>query len=126
MKTFKELLETRYTKKSAVANSKEISQELYDLVQNSKRVEQELGRVSKNKMKPGMFKIEIYSGGFGEELNAKPLKTKQHNKKAGRTSFKKYDYISIKYSDWFNGDTARINFKSAKGFNNYLDKLRNL
>jgi len=124
MKTFKELLENKYTKKSAVSNSKEISQEIYNLVQNSKGAEQILGRVSKNKMKPDMFKIELYSGGVGEDWNAKPLSYKQGQKTRGRKASKTYEYISIRFPDWFNGDTVRRNFKTAKAFNAFLDTLR--
>ena len=127
MKTFREILESnKYTKKTAVSNSQEISQELYDLVQNSKQVEQELGRVSKNKMNPDMFKIEIYKGQPGEDWNAKPLSYKQGQKTRGRKATKLYDYISIRYPDWFNGDTVRRNFKTAKAFNAFLDNLRGM
>jgi len=120
------IIEGKYTKGSAVSKSKEISQELYDLVQNSKRVEQELGRVSKNKMKPDMFTVEVYKGQAGENWNAPPLKYKQGQKTSGRKAIKLHEYISIRYLDWYNGDTVRRNFKTAKDFNAYLDKLRSL
>lgn len=128
MITFKEILSegyTVYSKKSSVSNSKEISQELYNLVQNSKQVEQTLGRVFKNKMKPDMFTVELWSGGFGLDVYAKPP-TKKPGMKPGRKATKSYEYISIKYSDWFNGDTARINFRTAKDLNTYLDNLRGM
>ena len=113
-------------KKSAVTNSKKISQELYDLISSSKRVEQEIGRVSVKRMKPDMFTIEIYSGNNSENWNAKVAYKKDGNVMKTRSLTKTYDFISIKYKDWFNGDTARKNFKTPKEFNTYLDKLRQI
>ena len=126
MKNFREILEKNYTKKSAVANSEEISLKLYNILKNSQKALQEIGRVSHKVLKPNMFTIEIYTGKAGLNWDAPPLKTKQHNKQSGRRAIKTYEYISIRYKDWFNGETVRRNFKSAKTFNAYLEMLNNL
>ncbi len=128
MKSFKEIIieSTKYSKSSAISSSKEISEEIYNLVQNSNKVSQELGRVSKNKMTKDMFTIEIYRGQTSEDYNAKPLVYKQHQKTRGKKAYKFHDYICIKYYDWFNGDTVRMNFKTPKAFNEFLNKLREM
>jgi len=117
---FIEYLMEGYTKKTVISKQKEISQELYDIIQNSKQAEQYIGRVSTNKMKPNMFKIELYNGGTGEDWTLPPNK----GTRKGRKPSKIYEYISLYYSDWFNGDTVRRNFPTAKSFNNFLDTMR--
>lgn len=124
MKNFKEILqEKNYSKKGAIASSMEISQEIYDIFQSNPKASNHFPAISAKKMTPDMFKVEIYRGSFAENDMLPPHKNLKGSKR-GRTSTKMYDFLSLRWLDWFNHDFRRMNFGTAKQFNNWFDQLR--
>lgn len=118
LKNYKELLEG-YTKKSAVANSKNISIDIYNILVKHKEDPDFQRKFSfdpmKRDLKPNMFKIQV----------DRRFKTnRMGNEARGRKARKMYDAIIIKWYDSFWNDFRDKPFFTAKEFNKFIQDMK--